>query len=204
MLKSGKRVLNFDESVLHMTVGRRYSWCSRGKPNLRILGKELAGLSVLLAVSSEGELYLQYLDGTNTEVTVASFFLDLVETLDKQDPDWRGQTMIVLDNCSSHKTRLVRAVFEKLRVPTMYSAPASYAALPIELLFGAIKTAKLPALSTADDAKLKGKGIKRLTNKQAMMVSVADYLRSLSKTSIRHIFNEQFSKLLAFLRMEKV
>lgn len=86
----------------------------------------------------------------------------------------------------------------------MYSAPALYLALPIEVLFGAVKAVQLPSLSSEDSAKLKDMGIRRLTNKQAMMVSVADYLRTLSQSSIAHIFQEQFAKLLTFLDLEKV
>jgi len=81
-LAEGKRLLNFDESVINSTVGKRYSWAPRGKNCLRVLGKDLAGLSVLLTVSSEGDIYLQYLDGVNTEASVAAYLLQLVETLD--------------------------------------------------------------------------------------------------------------------------
>lgn len=82
ILKAGKRVLNFYESVLHTTIGNRFSWCPRGKVNLRVLGKEIIGLSVLLTASSEGMVYLQYLDGTNTEASVATYLMCLVEELD--------------------------------------------------------------------------------------------------------------------------
>lgn len=87
---------------------------------------------MLACLSSAGGVFLQFLSGSNTEVTVGAFFIKLEEALSEKDPDWREKSVLILDNCPSHKTLLVRRVLAHLRFPVLYSAPASYTVLPIE------------------------------------------------------------------------
>jgi len=94
---------------------------------------------------------------------------------------------------------MVRELLRKLGVPVMFSAPASYEALPVELVFGAIKAAKLPAVDEASLQELQDRRIRHLTNKQRMMLSVSEYLRGVSSESIKNIFFKQLSKLELFL-----
>lgn len=58
VMRSGKVLLNFDESVIRLTSGRCYSWARRCKSNQRVIAKDVDGLSMLVAVSSEGDIYL--------------------------------------------------------------------------------------------------------------------------------------------------
>ena len=48
--------------------------------------------------------------------------------------------MLLLDNCANNKTSKVLSLINSIEIPTLYSAPASYSAVPIERFFGAIKS----------------------------------------------------------------
>jgi hypothetical protein len=67
-------------------------------------------LSILLAVSSDGKIYFKFLDGINNEMIVASFMRELSFELDKDYENWRSNHILVLDNCSSHKTLKMREI----------------------------------------------------------------------------------------------
>ena len=69
--------------------------------------KPIAGLSILLAVTSDGRAYYKFLEGPNNEVTVASFFISLSQQLDEEDENWRRKHILLMDNCTSHKTAMV-------------------------------------------------------------------------------------------------
>jgi hypothetical protein len=138
-MQEGQVILNFDESVINLTTNKSYSWCAKKTPKNRMIGKKISGLSMLVAVSSLGDIFFQYLDGNNNETSVAAFFIQLADELTKQRPAWRKDHVLVLDNCSSHKTPMVQEVLLKLGYSILYTAPASYLAMPIELLFAHIK-----------------------------------------------------------------
>ena len=72
-------------------------------------------------------------------MSVGSFFVDLISALDASSPDWRATHVLVLDNCASHKTSLVLSVLKAGGFTVIFSAPASYSALPVEGIFGLIK-----------------------------------------------------------------
>jgi transposase len=47
--------------------------------------------------------------------------------------------VLLLDECSSHKTATTRDVLRRLGYTTIFSAPASYLSAPVEMIFGAMK-----------------------------------------------------------------
>ncbi len=104
MVEQKKIIINFDESAIQQTNNRKFSWDVRGKTSQRNVGKPLVGLSILLAVTSDCKLFFQFLDGTNNEVVVANFMVELSKQLDSESSDWRKTHVLVLDNCALHKT----------------------------------------------------------------------------------------------------
>lgn len=203
-MKQSKIILNFDETIIKMTTAKHFSWCKRGQSNQRIFGKPISGLSLLVAVSSEGDIFYKYLDGNNNSATVASFFVSLADQLSLIDNDWRQKIVVVLDNCASHKTKLVRQILWKLRFPVLYTAPASYLCLPVELLFAAIKSHDYSEIETPILPIVQIKKITKLSNKQRAMLKISNYLRSIPCTSIKRIFYKQLINLTHFLTLSKV
>ena len=74
---------------------------------------------------------------------MALFFMKLTELLDKDTPDWRDNSVVLLDGAKYHTGDDTREVLRKLQIPVIYSGPYSYSAAPIELLFAGLKIGKL-------------------------------------------------------------
>ena len=72
-----------------------------------------------------------------------AFFSELCKVLDGEDPNWRDNTVILLDNASYHRSLEIRAAVKKLGIKTIYSGPYSYISAPIELYFGLLKRGDL-------------------------------------------------------------
>jgi hypothetical protein len=65
IIKSGKVIIKYDESVIGETSSLSYSWERRGSVPGRVLRRSLSGILIMLAVSSDGIRFLQFMDGTN-------------------------------------------------------------------------------------------------------------------------------------------
>ena len=63
----------------------------------------------------------------------------LAGTLDKGRPNWRDNTIILLDNASYHKSTATQEVLEALDMPIMYSGPYSFNIAACELFFSRLK-----------------------------------------------------------------
>jgi transposase len=63
----------------------------------------------------------------------------MVDMLDKEDATWRGRTIIFMDNLTSHKTHLLKELYEMLGIIVVTNAPYSPELNPIETLFGTLK-----------------------------------------------------------------
>jgi transposase len=64
---------------------------------------------------------------------------DLSAKLDKEDPGWRGHTVMVMDNATPHTGADIQKVISDLKLPVFYTSPASFNALPVELWFSIVK-----------------------------------------------------------------
>ena len=71
------------------------------------------------------------------------FFRQLVRRLDNQRPEWRKNSVIMLDNATYHTSPVILKVFALLEVPVLFTGPHSYQASPVELFFAAFKAADI-------------------------------------------------------------
>ena len=71
------------------------------------------------------------------------FFRYLIRHLDRESPNWRIETVFLLDGARYHTSEEMREYFNKMEITVIYSGPYSYSAAPIELLFGALKAGNL-------------------------------------------------------------
>ena len=74
---------------------------------------------------------------------MALFFRRLTLKLDKERPQWRKDTVILLDNAAYHKAPAIQKVFEAQKIPIVFSGAHSYDAAPCELYFAAFKKADI-------------------------------------------------------------
>ena len=72
-----------------------------------------------------------------------AFLLRLVAIFDTEDPDWRSNTVVVLDNASYHHSEEAQRAMAALEVPTMLAGPYGYDASPCEKLFAHLKVGDL-------------------------------------------------------------
>jgi len=100
-------------------------------------------LTLIAALDTEGRLYFA-LTHANTDSDVLLVFMKhLMRQLDGEDPGWAERTVFLLDGARYHTGEEMREYLRKLQVQVIYSGPYSYAAAPIEMVFGALKRGEL-------------------------------------------------------------
>lgn len=72
-LKFGKFIINFDDSVISGTCSKSYSWERKGRTQSRVIKRSITGISILLAVSSDGIKYFQFIDSINDQDSIQAF-----------------------------------------------------------------------------------------------------------------------------------
>ena len=75
-----------------------------------------------------------------------AFLRHLLDSLEEESPGYSAETIVLLDGARYHTGEAIREYLHKLQLQVTWSAPYSYAAAPIELLFGALKLGELNPL----------------------------------------------------------
>ena len=71
------------------------------------------------------------------------YLTQLVIELEKDRPDFRKNTVLLLDGASYHKGSQIQDHLRMLNVQVIYTGPHSYDASPCELFFAALKSGEL-------------------------------------------------------------
>jgi hypothetical protein len=146
LLHQGFRILNIDETWLSDTMFIRKKWREHGSTNSVVGNSVSPRLSLILAFDSHGEVYLSMTQVNTNESVMSLYISHLVNVLDNQRPDWRRDTVLLLDGAGYHKSTMVRDHLAKLGVPVIYTGPRSYDAAPCELFFSQLKNGDLNPL----------------------------------------------------------
>ena len=133
LLMQGKTILNVDETWLGMTDFRRRKWRAPGSTNSVAKLEMRPRITMIMGIDSNGSVYLSLLQSNSNSQVMDIFFRALVKQLDKERPDWRDDTVIMLDNARYHSSKPTKRLFEALSIPVLYTGPHSYAASPCEL-----------------------------------------------------------------------
>lgn len=148
-LMAGKRVLNIDEASLSETSFIRKGWGERGKtlrPIKRPLGQSL---SLIVAVDNFGASYFAAAHGTIDSRVFSTFLQRLALQLDCEDPDWRNDTLLVLDGAKTHRSEETRRAMAALQLPVMIAGPYGFDGMPAETVFSLLKAGELNPWRTA-------------------------------------------------------
>ena len=98
LMFDGKRILNIDQTWLGMSDFRRMKWRAKGTTNSVPQLALLPRISMFLGLDTDGQVYLSLFQAnSNTKITEL-FFHHLVKQLDAERPDWRQETVILVDN----------------------------------------------------------------------------------------------------------
>ena len=143
LLDQGKRIINVDETWLNETSFQRMAWCrpeGTGSIPLRPITPSLAMIS---ALDTDGRIYFSLGHANTDQDTFMLFMRHLVAKLDSETPGWQENSIILLDNAPYHVGTEARSYLRKMQIPIMYTAPYSYSASPIEMLFSILKLGEL-------------------------------------------------------------
>ena len=95
-------------------------------------------MSLIAALDTDGRVYFTLTHANTDSDVLLAFMKHLTRQLDSEDPDWQEKTVFLLDGARYRTGEKMREYFRKLQVRVMYSGPYSYAAAPIEMVFGAL------------------------------------------------------------------
>ena len=98
---------------------------------------------MMAGIDNYGEVYYSLLQANSNNTTMELVLTYLVSILTAQRPDWREDTILLLDGASWHTSRETRATLERLNIPAMISAPYGYDGAPIELFYACLKRGNL-------------------------------------------------------------
>jgi hypothetical protein len=122
---------------------RRLNWRPRGHPT-SIPTKEVAPrIAVITAIDNFGRLYMA-MTQTNTDRWVFSLFVTrLLCKLQAEDPRYRENLVLLLDNAGYHKEAEVMERLKLQGIDVVYTGPYSWSMAPCELLFSRLKAVDL-------------------------------------------------------------
>ena len=139
LLKEGYRILNFDQTWLSMSDFRRMKWRPYGTTNSIPKVSIQPRISMFIAIDTNGKTYLTLLQSNTNNRIMDIYLRQLVLKLDQEDKDWRNNTVILLDGAPYHCSEMTLELMEGLKIPTLFTGPHSYDAVPAELYFAAFK-----------------------------------------------------------------
>ena len=94
-------------------------------------------------MDTEGDIYVS-LTQVNTDTPVMKMYLThLCMQLDLDRPDWRSNTVLLMDGANYHVNDEVVAHLSLLKMPVIFTGPRSYDSCPCELLFAHLKAVDL-------------------------------------------------------------
>ena len=132
--------MNLDETWLGMTDFRCRKWQPSGVPNSVPALALQPRISLLLVVDSLGQSYVTLTQANSNSAIMELFLREYVKKLDRQRPDWRENSILLVDGASYHKSTATCQVMSDLRIPVMFLAPYSYNTAPCELWFAWFKS----------------------------------------------------------------
>ena len=104
LMMSGKRILNVDEANLNQATFVRKGW-GISAAAMRHVTKPLGyRLTLTAGVDTNGRSYFAVSQQGNESRLFGTFLLRLASCLDAEDPDWRENTILLLDGCSYHRS----------------------------------------------------------------------------------------------------
>jgi hypothetical protein len=100
-------------------------------------------ITMMVALSSRGEIYCSLLQANSDSDTMRLFMNELIIRLDREDKAWRRNTVLVWDGAGYHTSKETMAMLEDYQVPMLQLGAYGYLLNTPELLFAAFKSKKL-------------------------------------------------------------
>ena len=142
-MQKGKRILNVDESWIGELDFRRLRWRQRGASNTISAKNVTPRLTVIAAVDNFGGLYCSVAQANSDQDLFCLFLSHLVAKLSSEDPAWRSNTILLLDNASWHHTEMVLNQLQLQGIDHIFLGPYGFKSAPIETFFTALKRTQM-------------------------------------------------------------
>lgn len=114
-------------------------WCPSTAPATVTETGVSTQLALIAALDTDRDVWFT-LTHANTDSDVMLLYLTyLCRQLDWEKPDWRDDSVVLLDGTKYHTGEKTRETMKKIGVPVIFSGPYSYSTAPIELLFSGLK-----------------------------------------------------------------
>ena len=96
-------------------------------------------ITMFAAIDTEGEVYFSLMQSNSNNRVMEIFLRQLVLKLDKEDANWRENTVLIHDNAPYAVSESTLELMKGLQCPQLFTGPHSYDGATIELLFAAFK-----------------------------------------------------------------
>ena len=96
---------------------------------------------MILGLDTLGNVYVALAQANSNTSMMELYFRSLVQRLDAQRPQWRRDTIILVDGAKYHQSKEFLLVAADLQLPYMLLGPHSYNVAPCELVFAHFKKA---------------------------------------------------------------
>ena len=139
LMQEGKRILNVDQTWLGMSDFRTMKWRAHGTTNSIPKTQMQPRITMFIGLDTLGQTYLSLIQSNSNQKVMEIFLRQLVLKLDKEDPKWRENTVVLHDNAPYAACEGTLELMEGLKIPMIFTGPHSYDAAPVELFFAAFK-----------------------------------------------------------------
>jgi hypothetical protein len=98
---------------------RRRKWQVKGSTNSVPAFSMAPRVSMIVATDSLGNIYFSLLQSNNNQFTFGIFIQRLVARLDADRPNWRRDTVMLMDGAPYHTAESCHDLYAKLRLPML-------------------------------------------------------------------------------------
>ena len=114
VLAMKKRVICVDESWISDTEFSRKMWCPKNA-DATVTQKAVAPrLALIGSIDTDGRIYFALSHANTDGDTMSLFIVHLVRQLDVDIPDWRKDSVMLMDNASWHKSDVILKTLQDL------------------------------------------------------------------------------------------
>ena len=182
----------------------------RGKAQCRVESSEARSQTLRYCWRSpatglcDGIVFFESMAGNNNQYSFQHFLIQLIRHLDQHHSQWRSTHLLLLDNMAGHTTDETKAVLNDYNVKHLFSAPASFLAIPIEQVFFDLKITDFMERGLPANIRITTHLGKPPSKREVLLAQVATHFFNLKITQIHKFFCDRLLHLSHFLAKKKV
>ena len=162
-------IVNIDEAWFSRTTAAKRSWLRRGMDETITNIKHSGSLSLISAITSSGWSFNATVAGSINSRLFIDYLKEILSFLTEQQGVMKEKTLILMDNASFHRAKIVMEFLDSCGVCVAFIPPYSPELAPVEKYFGILKdlvnkskTTTVINWKSKEGIALIGKWIKRI------------------------------------------